>query len=130
MTSEPKWLTTEMVLAIHDEQLVLFGGGQGIRDPGLLDSALAKARNRYEYERENNICRLAAAYCAGIVKNHPFIDGNKRTGLLSAQAFLILNDYRFYPAQEDEVRMILALASGEVEEPELARWIEANAGPA
>lgn len=119
-----------MVLAIHDEQLALFGGGQGLRDPGLLDSALARARNRYEYDGEADICRLAASYCAGIVKNHPFIDGNKRTGLLSAQAFLILNDYRFHPAQVDEIRMILGLAAGEVEEENLAQWITANAEPA
>ncbi len=130
MTAEPKWLTTRMVLAIHDEQLAVFGGAQGLRDPGLLDSALAKARDRYEYERDAGIFRLAAAYCAGIVRNHPFVDGNKRTGLLCLQAFLALNGYRFRPAQEDEVQIILALAAGEVEETGLARWIAANAEPA
>lgn len=135
MTAGPKWLTTRMVLAIHDEQLAVFGGAQGLRDPGLLDSALAKARDRYAYEGdagEGNagIFRLAAAYCAGIVRNHPFVDGNKRTGLLSLQAFLALNGYRFRPAQEDEVEIILALAAGEVDETGLARWIEANAEPA
>ena len=119
-----------MVLAIHDEQLAVFGGAQGLRDPGLLESALAKARDRYAYERDAGIFRLAAAYCAGIVRNHPFVDGNKRTGLLSLQAFLALNGYRFRPAQEDEVEIILGLAAGEVEETGLARWIAANAEPA
>ena len=130
MTAGPKWLTVHMVLAIHDEQLAVFGGAQGLRDPGLLESALAKARDRYAYERDAGIFRLAAAYCAGIVRNHPFVDGNKRTGLLSLQAFLALNVYRFRPAQEDEVEIILGLAAGEVEETGLARWIAANAEPA
>ncbi len=134
MTAEPKWLTMQMVLAIHDEQLAVFGGAQGLRDPGLLESALAKARDRYAYEGDAGegdagIFRLAAAYCAGIVHNHPFVDGNKRTGLLSLQSFLALNGYRFRPAQEDEVQIILGLAAGEVEETGLARWIAANAEP-
>ncbi len=132
MTGGPKWLTTRMVLAIHDEQLAVFGSAQGLRDPGLLDSALAKARNRYAYEGgagggDAGIFRLAAAYCAGIVRNHPFVDGNKRTGLLCLQAFLALDGYRFRPAQEDEVEIILGLAAGKVAETGLARWIAANA---
>ncbi len=129
MTAEPKWLTMQMVLAIHDEQLAVFGGAQGLRDPGLLDSALAKARERYAYEGDAGIFRLAAAYCTGIVRNHPFVDGNKRTGLLSLQSFLALNGYRFRPAQEDEVEIIPGLAAGEVAETGLARWIAANAEP-
>ena len=130
MTGEPKWLTLDMVLAIHDEQLAQFGGGEGMRDLGLLESALARPANRYQYEAEANIFELAAALGAGIVGNHPFVDGNKRTGVLSIQAFLVLNGWRFIPAQDDEVRTILALASGEVDESDLARWIEANAEPA
>jgi death-on-curing protein len=130
MTGEPKWLTRDMVLAIHDEQLAQFGGGEGMRDLGLLESALARPANRYQYEAEANIFELAAALGAGIVGNHPFVDGNKRTGVLSIQAFLVLNGWRFIPAQDDEVRTILALASGEVDESDLARWIEANAEPA
>ena len=134
MTAEPKWLTTRMVLAIHDEQLAVFGGAQGLRDSGLLESALARARDRYAYEGDASegdagIFRLAAAYCTGIVRNHPFVDGNKRTGLLCLQAFLALNGYRFRPAQEDEVKIILGLAAGEVEETGLAQWIAANAEP-
>ena len=130
MTGEPKWLTLDMVLAIHDEQLAQFGGGEGMRDLGLLESALARPANRFHYEADAYIFELAAALGAGIVGNHPFVDGNKRTGVLSIQAFLVLNGWRFSPSQDDEVRTILALATGEISEPDLAGWIEANAEPA
>ncbi len=129
MTAEPKWLTMRMVLAIHDEQLAVFGGAPGLRDPGLLDSAPAKARNRYAYERDAGIFRLAAAYCTGIVRNHPFVDGNKRTGLLAARAFLFRNDYLLEPEEPDEVAIIVALAEGEIDEAVLAAWIAENASP-
>ena len=126
MTVEPKWLTLDMVLAIHDEQLEIFGGAPGIRDRGLLESALARPMNRWSYDPGANVFELAAAYAFGIVRNHPFVDGNKRAGLLALQAFLFLNDWRFDPDQADEVKTILALAAGDVEEADLARWIEAN----
>ena len=126
MTAEPKWLTVDMVLAIHDEQLKLFGGGEGIRDMGLLESGLARAVNRFHYDPETTIFELAAAYGFGIVKNHPFIDGNKRSGVLSLQGFLFLNGWRFDPDQVEEVQMILRLAAGDMEEDELARWVEEN----
>lgn len=127
MTGEPKWLTLDMVLAIHDEQLAQFDGGEGMRDLGLLESALARPANRYHYEAEAKIIELAAALGAEIVGNHPFVDGNKRTGVLSIQAFLILNGWLFSPSQAEEVRTILALDAGEISEPDLARWIKANA---
>ena len=126
MTAEPAWLTLDMVLAIHDEQLAAFGGGTGMRDLELLESALARPQNRYD--QDCGIFDLAAAYGFGIVSNHPFVDGNKRTGLLAMNAFLALNGRRFEPEQTDEVRTLLALASGEVEEEVLARWIERNSG--
>ena len=129
MTAEPAWLTLDMVLAIHDEQLAAFGGGTGLRDLGLLESALARPLNRYHYDPDCGVFGLAAAYGFGIVCNHPFVDGNKRTGLLAMNSFLDLNGWRFYPEQADGVRTILALASGEVEEEVLARWIERNSGP-
>ena len=127
MTGEPKWLTLDMVLAIHDEQLAQFDCGEGMRDLGLLESALARPANRYHYEAEAKIIELAAALGAEIVGNHPFVDGNKRTGVLSIQAFLVLNGWLFSPSQAEEVRTILALDAGEISEPDLARWIEANA---
>lgn len=116
-----------MVLAIHDEQLAQFGGGEGIRDLGLLESALARPANRYHYEAEAKIIDLVAALGAEIVGNHSFVDGNKRSGELSIQAFLVLNGWLFSPSQAEEVLTILALDAGEINEPDLARWIKANA---
>ncbi len=130
MTAEtstgPKWLTVEMVLAIHDEQLAMFGGGEGLRDAGLLDSGLARAPNRHHYNPDATLFELAAAYGIGIIKNHPFVDGNKRTGLISMHAFLALNGWNFDADQVEEVQTILANAAGDMEEDELGRWIEAN----
>ncbi len=128
--AEPKWLTMEMALAIQDEQLALFGGAQGLRDQGLLENALSRPQNRFHYDPHASLFELAAAYCYGVVKNHPFMDGDKRTGLLCIQAFLVLNGYSFDPDQAQEVTTILALAAGEVEEDQLARWIKDNASKA
>ncbi len=124
--TEPKWLTVEMVLAFHAEQLALYGGGEGLRDPGLLESGLARAANRHHYDPASTVFELAAAYGIGIVKNHPFIDGNKRTGLLSMHAFLFLNGWDFNSDQAEEVQMIMKLAAGELEEEDLARWVGEN----
>jgi death-on-curing protein len=126
MTGEPKWLTLDIVLAIHDEQLAQFGGAEGLRDAGLLDSGLTRPVNRHHYDPDASLFELAAAYASGIVRNHPFVDGNKRTGLLAAHVFLHINGWHFDADQAEEVEMILALASGELEETELARWIERN----
>lgn len=127
---EPKWLTLAMVLAIHDESLAAFGGAAGVRDLALLESAPARPVNRWHYEPDASVADLAAAYAYGIVRNHPFVDGNKRTGLLAVQAFLFLNGMRFDPEQVEEVRVFLALAAGALSEEELARWIAANAAKA
>lgn len=129
-TGEPKWLTLPMILAIHDESLAAFGGAAGVRDLALLESAMARPVNRYHYEPNASLAQLAAAYAYGIVRNHPFVDGNKRAGLLSVQAFLFLNGIRFDPKQVEEVRVFLALAAGELSEDELADWIAANAAEA
>jgi death-on-curing protein len=127
---EPKWLTRAMVLAIHDESLAAFGGASGVRDPALLESALARPVNRWHYVPDASVADLAAAYAYGIVRNHPFVDGNKRTGLLVVPAFLFLNGLRFDPEQVEEVRVFLALAAGELSEDDLARWIAGNAARA
>ena len=126
MTAEPKWLTVDIVMAIHDEQLRMFGGGEGVRDPGLLESGMTRPVNRHHYDPNNTIFELAAAYDFGIAKNQPFVDGNKRTGLVSMHVFLALNGWNFAPDQVEEVQMILRLASGELEEDELARWVGDN----
>ena len=125
-STEPKWLTVDMVLAIHDEQLALFGGGEGIRDAGLLESGVLRAVNRFHYDSASTLFKLAAATGIGIIKNQPFIDGNKRTGLIFMHVFLALNGWNFDAGQIDEVQVILALAAGKLEEEDLARWIEEN----
>lgn len=123
---EPKWLSASIVEAIHLEAIARFGGTDGIRDEGLLESALQRAKNLYFYGDEASVYAMAAAYCAGIVKNHPFLDGNKRTGLLAANVFLDLNDYAFQPNEAEAVNVIIALAAGEIDEAALAEWISDN----
>jgi death on curing protein len=123
--NEPKWLTADFVLAIHDEQLREFGGPPGIRDMGALESALGRARNRWAYEG-GDLPRLAAAYGFGIARNHPFVDGNKRAALLSIITFLGLNDVEFTGSEAEAVVMIRDLAAGEIDEDALARWIADN----
>lgn len=123
---EPKWLTLAMVQAIHGESLAAFGGAPGIRDEALLESTLAKPRNLFAHAREPTIYDLAASYCSGVVRNHPFIDGNKRAGLLAARAFLFLNGYEFEPEEADEVNVILDLAAGAIDDQALAEWFRAN----
>jgi death-on-curing protein len=120
--SEPKWLTNIMVVAIHDEQLAIHGGSPGMRDAGMLESALDRPRNKWAYEAAE-LPELAAAYAYGIARNHPFIDGNKRTSLLALYTFLGLNGVGFIVPEANAATMILALAAGEVSEENLARWI-------
>ena len=123
--TEPKWLTADLVLAIHDEQLREFGGPAGIRDMGALESALGRARNRWAYEG-GDLPRLAAAYGFGIARNHPFVDGNKRAALLAIVTFLGLNDLEFVASEAEAVVMIRDLAAGAINEDVLARWIADN----
>ena len=126
---EPKWLTLQLVQAIHSQAVAEFGGSHGVRDTGLLESALDRPRNLYVYGDDPNLFELAAAYCTGIVKNHPFIDGNKRTGDLAVRAFLFRNEQLFEPDEADEVNMIVGLAAGEIDEGTLALWISENSTP-
>lgn len=126
MAEEPNWLAKELVLALHAETLHRFGGTTGLRDEGRLESALDRPRNRSAYANPS-VFELAAAYCHGIVRNHPFVDGNKRTGLLAVRAFLFRNEGRFEPEEADMVRVVERVATGEVSEDDLARWIEENA---
>ncbi|MGD9537864.1 MAG: type II toxin-antitoxin system death-on-curing family toxin [Alphaproteobacteria bacterium] len=123
---EPKWLGLRMALAIHAEASAMFGGLAGVRDQGLLESALDRPRNLLAYEPEAGLFSMAAALCHGIVKNHPFLDGNKRTGVLCTRAFLFLNGWDFEPEEPDEVETIVALAAGRLDQPMLAEWLEAN----
>ncbi len=117
------WLTRNMVEAFHRESLSRFGGADGLRDEGLLLSALARAENIHAYEPEADLFQLAAAYCTGVVKNHPFIDGNKRTGILSAIVFLDLNGVEPKFDEAMIVTMVYGLAAGEVTETAFASWL-------
>lgn len=123
--NEPVWLFPELVIAFHDEQLRQFGGPPGIRDRGMLESALDRPRNKWSYG-EHDLAALAAAYAFGIARNHPFVDGNKRAALLSIVVFLGLNGIDFVTDNAEAVVMIRDLAAGEIEEDGLARWIRDN----
>jgi death-on-curing protein len=125
---EPVWVDVGVVLAIHDEQLAEHGGQAGVRDRGLLDSALARARNAHAYG-ERSLPRLAATLAFGLSRNHPFLDGNKRTSLVVAELFLELNGLTLHASDADCVTTFLALAAGELTEAQLADWIEGNASP-
>lgn len=122
---EPIWVLASVVEAMHDAQLAEHGGAEGVRDAGLLKSALARAQNLYAYG-EIEPCALAAAYAFGIVRNHPFIDGNKRTAFLAAYVFLRSNGLDLVSGEIDATAAMLALASGETTEAELAAWLRAN----
>ena len=124
--SEPKWLTVAIATAIHDEAIYEFGGLPGLRDRGLLESALDRPRNLLAYEPRSFIFRLAAVLCIGLGKNHPFNDGNKRAALLATRAFLDLNGYALEPQQNDEVMTLVAVADGSLTEDGLAEWLERN----
>jgi death on curing protein len=118
------WLLEETITAIHHRQIAEHGGSEGLRDEGLLLSALARPQNLLAYgESAPDLASLAAAYAYGIARNHPFVDGNKRTALVAARTFLILNGVDLEATQDDKVLTFLSLAEGAVSEEELAEWI-------
>jgi death-on-curing protein len=119
------WLEIELALAIHDRQLAEHGGGVGVRDAGALDSAMARPVNKWTYGEEDR-CALAAAYAYGIARNHPFVDGNKRTAWVFARLFLRLNGLTLSFAPGEAIEMVLALAGGELAEDEVADWFRAH----
>lgn len=123
---EPYWLTRSECLLLHDMMLDQYGGCSGIRDEGLLESALARPQQLHHYGKPS-MPEMAAAYTAGIVKNHPFLDGNKRTGFMMGAGFLERNGYEFVATEAEVVIRTLALAAGELSEAAYAAWLEANA---
>jgi len=123
--SEPFWLSSQMIVAIHDEQLTIHGGAAGLRDEGVLASVLDRPRNKWTYEQAE-MAELAAAYAFGIARNHPFIDGNKRAALLALYTFLGVNGIEFDVPEAEAASIILSLAAGEVSEESLTRWIRDN----
>ena len=126
MSLAPVWLLPSVVEAMHDEQIAEHGGASGVRDTGLLDSALARPLNRWAYEQAD-IFALAASYAFGIVKNHPFIDGNKRTAFLAAYVFLRLNGWLLVASQQVAVEIVLSLAASEIDENQFAQWLQTHA---
>lgn len=120
---EPIWITKAVVLAIHERQLSEHGGGSGVRDDGLLESALGKPKNLFSYsEGQIDLAAMAVSYAFGIARNHPFIDGNKRSALVVSRTFLRLNGADIDATKEDKYLTFLALAAGDVSEEELAAW--------
>ena len=123
--TEPRWIDKRALLLLHDEDLAGHGGLPGLRDEGLLDSALARPLNLLAYG-EPSMAALAAAYAFGIARNHPFADGNKRAAFLATGLFLGINRISFKPDKVDAYQVYIALAAGEVSEEELAAWIDRN----
>jgi death-on-curing protein len=123
---EPRWVQHAVVLALQERLVAEFGGEPGLRDAGLLESALARPRNRWEYEQAE-IFELAAGYAFGLARNHPFLDGNKRIAFMTAVLFLELNGWQFTAGEADAVIQTLALASGELDEAGYAAWLRGNA---
>jgi death-on-curing protein len=128
MRPEPVWVRNDVVGQIHGYQIAQFGGRPGIRDEGMLESALARPHNLWLYERVS-ITRLAAAHAFGIAMNHPFIDGNKRTAFVVSVLFLELNGFPFNAEEVDAASMFVSLAAGELDEAELSDWFEQWAAP-
>lgn len=122
---EPTWLDLGDALAIHEMMLAQHGGLAGVRDQGLLESALQKPQNQFAYG-DPTFAELAASYAVGVVMNHPFLDGNKRTGFMLAATFLELNGFSFNAAEESVVKKTLALAAGKLHAPGYAKWLEMN----
>jgi death-on-curing protein len=126
---EPQWLLRETVLALQERLLSEFGGLRGLRDAGLLDSALARPHQLFVYGKPTKF-ELGAAYAYGLIRNHPFLDGNKRIGFTAAVTFLELNGCHFTASEGDAVLITLALAAGELDEAGYAAWLRENSGKA
>jgi death on curing protein len=120
---QPHWISRRALLYLHSASLATFGGSTGIRDEGLLDSALARPQNRFHYAPESDLSELAASYGFGIAKNHPFIDGNKRAAFHSVGLFLSINECELIADQLDAIQTVISLAAGELSEEDFAVWI-------
>jgi len=123
---EPLWIDERDALAIHDRLLALHGGRVGLRDRGLLESALARPRQHYTHARNPDIIEMAARYTAGIVRNHPFVDGNKRTGFVIGVLFLELHSFDFKASEVDATQAVMALAAGRLDETGYTAWLREN----
>jgi death-on-curing protein len=129
VANEPTWLNRAILVALHADQVSEHGGSLGIRDEGLLESALARPKHTWHYEPETDLASLAAAYTFGIAKNHPFVDGNKRAALVAAYTFLAINGFEFEAPEPETVTVILGTADGSISEAELAAWVRSHLIP-
>jgi death-on-curing protein len=123
MTGAPKWINKKALLLLHEQSIAEFGGARGLREEGLLDSALARPQNVLAYKPDSTIADLAAAYAFGLAKNHAFVDGNKREAFLVIGLFLAINGFRLKAGQVEAIQTMLAIASGALDEPGLSAWI-------
>ena len=124
--TEPKWVLRRALELLHDESIAEHAGGTGLRDAGLLESALARPQNLYLYENVTDPFRLAAAYAFGIAKNHPFVDGNKRAALIAAGLFLRINGLRLSADKAEAALVVFDLAASEITELQFAEWLRRN----
>jgi len=129
MTAEPRWISKKALLLLHQESLATFGGAPGLRDEGLLDSALARPQNTHAYKADSTMADLAAAYGFGLARNHAFVDGNKRVAFLAIGIFLAINGLKLVSAQFDAIETMLAVAAGELDERGLSAWIHQHTVP-
>ena len=127
---EPVWIRKEALISLHERSLALHGGPAGIRDEGLLDSALQRPVNRFLYEREGDLSVLAATYAVGIASNHPFIDGNKRAAFQALLLFMALNGQPLRADSVDATMAMVAVAAGRIDIGQMGQWIKANSGKA
>ena len=127
--TEPRWLSVVFILSIHADQIQAHGGSLGLRDKSLLESALERPRNRFHDEPGSDLAEIAAGYGFGISSNHPFVDGNKRVAFQAMYLFLGLNGFRIDAPEEDVVALMFSLASGDLEESELADWLRDHMTP-
>lgn len=126
---EPSWVEKDALLLLHAKSIARFGGLEGIRDEGLLNSALARPRNAFLYGEQTDIAALAAAYAFGLVRNHPFADGNKRAAFLAVGLLLGVNGWKLDAEPVDAIRAVVALAAGEIGEEQFAAWLRLRIGP-
>ena len=129
MATEPTWLDRAILEALHADQISEHGGSHGVRDEGLLESAIARPKQKWHYEPEIDLASLAAAYAFGIAKNHPFVDGNKRAALVAAYTFIAINDFELEAPEPETVSVMLGTADGSISEDDLASWIRSHLIP-
>ena len=124
---EPAWIEARDAIVLHERLLAAYGGAAGLRDEGLLAAALARPQQHLAYAEKLDVVAMAAIYTAGVVQNHPSVDGNKRTGFVIGVLFLELNGYRFTAPEEDAARAVLDLAAGKIDEPGYEAFLRSNA---